>query len=703
MLVDFLIKITGKIKKIGTFFKELWGDLLDLFRFGVLIGLYVIAQIVFKVVRMRIMPRSLSSFIAKRFSVFYSRTTAIFERNEPFTISRIDLIEVALRNMSAKKARTFITVGGMSLGIAAIVFLVSVGYGLQNLVISRVARLDELKQADIDKNPGSKVSMDDKTVADIKQVPGVKEVLPLISVVGRVEFNNSITDVAVYGVTSDYLKNSAIKPIVGSIFESNELAVVLDSEKGKVAGLKTERLIPEMGKEISKVDYTINPGEWIRVREGPSTNAKILGYTRRVEGIQQGVQVWGSEYESSGDEGNAGKDLDGNYYGRWIKTDVYLWQQGDCEKDDSDCEGGKYKIMRNGEGRQIQEVGYFAEFNASIHSTIKEFKSGQVLGDSTSTLTEELVLAETTTVDSTQTSSSGMTIKVTDDPNFIEILEENISVDTQKVTRVDLSNSAKKLAVVNKAFLQILGIREQEAVDKEFNISFIVTSDLLKNSTEKVESNLSSYKIVGVTPDDKVPMMYVPFIDLRSLGVGNYSQIRMIAKDQTVLPKTRLQIESMGFVTRSVADTVNQINSFFNTVRLVLGAMGVVALVVASLGMFNTLTVSLLERTREVGLMRAMGMKSSEVQELFLSESIIMGVFGGCIGLVLGFVAGKFLGFILSIFSVAKGVGYIDITKIPGTFVLLIIILSVTVGFITGIYPATRAKKISALNALRYE
>ena len=124
---------------------------------------------------------------------------------------------------------------------------------------------------------------------------------------------------------------------------------------------------------------------------------------------------------------------------------------------------------------------------------------------------------------------------------------------------------------------------------------------------------------------------------------------------------------------------------------------------VASLGMFNTLTVSLLERTREVGLMRAMGMKSSEVQELFLSESIIMGVFGGCIGLTLGFVAGKFLGFVLSIFAIAKGVGYVDVTYLPFPFIMLILILSVTVGFITGIYPATRAKKISALNALRYE
>jgi putative ABC transport system permease protein len=119
--------------------------------------------------------------------------------------------------------------------------------------------------------------------------------------------------------------------------------------------------------------------------------------------------------------------------------------------------------------------------------------------------------------------------------------------------------------------------------------------------------------------------------------------------------------------------------------------------------MFNTLTVSLLERTREVGLMKAMGMKSTEVHELFLTESMTMGFFGGLIGLVLGFVAGKILGLILSIFAVVSGVGFIDITYIPFAFVLVIVFLSIIVGVGTGIYPAKRATKISALNALRYE
>jgi len=248
-----------------------------------------------------------------------------------------------------------------------------------------------------------------------------------------------------------------------------------------------------------------------------------------------------------------------------------------------------------------------------------------------------------------------------------------------------------------------MGISENVAVGKKFNASFVVVGDFLNNQAEKIESAPTEYTIVGVTPQEKTPVFYVPFIDLRTLGITNYSQIKMVVKNQTDLSKVRRQVEAMGYATRSVADTVQQINSLFSTVRTILALLGMVALAVAALGMFNTLTVSLLERTREVGLMKAMGMKSSEVQELFLTESMIMGFFGGILGIGVGFLAGKLAGLFLSTFTILKGVGFVDISYIPPSFVLVIIFLSLLVGLVTGIYPAKRATKISALNALRYE
>lgn len=134
-----------------------------------------------------------------------------------------------------------------------------------------------------------------------------------------------------------------------------------------------------------------------------------------------------------------------------------------------------------------------------------------------------------------------------------------------------------------------------------------------------------------------------------------------------------------------------------------LALLGAVALSIASLGMFNTLTVSLLERTREVGLMKAMGLKNSEVKELFLTESMIMGSMGGFLGLTSGFLAAKLVEAIISAYTLMRGVGLVSIVSVPILFALLIIFISFMVGLLTGIYPARRSTRISALNALRYE
>jgi len=231
----------------------------------------------------------------------------------------------------------------------------------------------------------------------------------------------------------------------------------------------------------------------------------------------------------------------------------------------------------------------------------------------------------------------------------------------------------------------------------------VVVGELLDNQDDKIESVPADYTIVGVIPEGKNPIFYIPFIDLRSLGITNYSQAKISTETQKGLPEVRQKIEAMGYVTQSVADTVSQINSLFSTARSVFALLGMVALAVAALGMFNTLTVSLLERTREVGLMKAMGMRSEEVKELFLTESMVMGFYGGILGIVLGVVAGKFLSLILTIFALSRGAGVINISHVPFYFIVLIAVLSLGVGIATGIYPARRATKISALNALRYE
>jgi ABC-type antimicrobial peptide transport system permease subunit len=529
------------------------------------------------------------------------------------------------------------------------------------MVVSKVTRLDELRQADLTPQLGSKNKLNDKILSDVAGFTGVDKVLPVISVVGSVIYNDSKSDVPVYAVTSGYLTDSAIKPLYGKIFESNTLVSqnINEKEVPEVAGAQ----IDFVENKPDEVQFNIIPEEWVNVRQGSNAAAQLLGLTKRADSALFGTKTEGGDYITK--EGTSRE---------WIKSNYVIY-----EKD----ENGRYQEKESVEG-------FVATTNLVIEATI--YHDSKVLGVS-SIDTDLLGTA----------SETDFTIVESDDPNFVVIPEEMVETGDNKTKAVALSAEAVKQTVINTAAVELFGLAAEDAVGKKVNIAFTATSSVLGTDSQKIETIPELYEIVAVIPDDKSPVMYVPFIDLKTAGIENYSQARLYAEKKDQLATIRKQAEALGFNTRSAVDTVARINSLFGTLRIILGIMGTVALIVASLGMFNTFTVSLLERTREVGLMKAMGMRSNEVQRLFLTEAMIMGFSGGTLGIFVGFLLGKLLDSVLTVLSVTKGQGALGITYIPLNFIVLIGVLSLLVGILTGIYPSTRAKKISALNALRYE
>lgn len=593
------------------------------------------------------------------------------DRSDTSGVSQLYLMEIAFKNMAAKKTRTVVTIGGMAIGISFIVFLVSIGYGLQEVVVARVARLDELKQAEIVPGLSADLALTDATINKFKEIKNVESVLPLIAVIGRVSYQNSVSDLAVYGATSDYLKYSALQPTKGTLFESNATTL----EVNKIKSNPDNEGTAKNGEKIRDISINIESGTWLKVRENPSAKSTIIGYTKRVEGRTSGEEVWGETYVSDDKVGASGKDSEGKTLGKWVKSEFLLWEKKSCSvQEDSECEGGQYVVLRDEENTQVQKEGFVAEIGMTV---VDNDQSAKVLG--------------------VNTKDNAGTLPV------VEMASESAGVADQQVEKVSIDSKEKKEIVVNQSVLQLLSIDENQAIGKELSLSLVVVGELLEDPNVRIESAPLNYKIVGVIPDEGTPIIYVPFMDVRSLGVNKYSQLKVIAKDNGSLRDIRTTIESAGYGTVSVSDTVAQIDSLFSNFRLVLSILGLVALSVAALGMFNTLTVSLLERTREVGLMKAMGLKSGEVKSLFLTESMIMGLYGGILGLLLGVGLGKLLSLILSALSVVKGVGFVDVSYVPLSFVVFVILLSILVGIATGYYPAKRATKISALNALRYE
>lgn len=638
-------------QNIGSFFN----NSTYIFSYMILIGLYSVLSLVRrlgdKVSLFAKLERPLDKFVH------------LLDRHQANSISRIELIGLALQNMKSKKSRTFITIGGMTIGIAAIVFLVSIGYGLQSLVINRVARLDEMKQTDVTVQPGSKLTINQDVVKVIKTFSNVELALPQIAVVGKVNFNNSSTDMAAYGVTRDYLEQSAISPVIGDIFSSNDIETsIIAAKQDEPTTSKIDTLKEgEVGSKIRSVNFTVNKDKWVEVNQYANTDSSILGYISSEIGKVTADEVWGGTYPDSETNGSAGQTAAGTKLSRWLKIRTPLWQKT--------AQG--YEPILNDQQQQSKVTGYIREVNI------------------TATETGDLEIVKET---------------ITDDGEWVELEGESDTAKTQVVSKVKLSDEITDLdAVVNRGFIKVLGLDENQSIGQKFSVTFIATGKLLNEDQDRIESIPVEYTIIGVTPDERTPLFYVPLVHLRSLGIYNYSQAKIVVNKEQNLAEVRERIESQGYSTSSVSDTVSQINSLFATLRLLLALVGMVALSVAALGMFNTLTVSLLERTREVGLLKAMGMKSYEVRDLFLAESMIMGSLGGILGITVGLLIGFILQLILSAFSIIKGAGFLSIINIPLPFAFAIILLSFIVGILTGIYPARRAKKITALNALRYE
>jgi putative ABC transport system permease protein len=174
-------------------------------------------------------------------------------------------------------------------------------------------------------------------------------------------------------------------------------------------------------------------------------------------------------------------------------------------------------------------------------------------------------------------------------------------------------------------------------------------------------------------------------------------------KDTGSLPSVQDEILAKGFAVTALSKTVDQANKIFQGIQGVLAVFGSIALIVSAIGMFNTMTVTLLERTAEIGVMRTIGASSLDIVILFVAEAVIVGLLGGVVGILMGVGIGEIANGLLGVVASKFGGDAVRIFKYPFLFLLFITTFSGVVGFITGLFPARRAAKINPLDAIRYK
>jgi putative ABC transport system permease protein len=198
--------------------------------------------------------------------------------------------------------------------------------------------------------------------------------------------------------------------------------------------------------------------------------------------------------------------------------------------------------------------------------------------------------------------------------------------------------------------------------------------------------------------------------DLRDILRGDspsdkptYSSLTVRVKSPSLVEATEVKLKDLGFSAFSLLDASNALRAFFKVVDLFLLIFSSVALVVATLGIVNTLVMAVLERRREIGVLKALGAADRDVKQLFFVEAAVMGLFGGIAGTLIGWLIGRAINFGTNVYLHRQNLPGADITSVPLWLVLLGIGFAVLVSLAAGLYPASRAARLDPVQALRYE
>ncbi len=292
----------------------------------------------------------------------------------------------------------------------------------------------------------------------------------------------------------------------------------------------------------------------------------------------------------------------------------------------------------------------------------------------------------------------------------------------QEVSSVTYKNKIDKGATIAGAsynYPQVVNITidkgsfftqaQERGGNKVAVVGYTIVSKLFGNENpigKTITVGSGRYTIIGVVAKrgsvfglDQDNVVGIPItVALRQFGITNISTIYMRAKDPTLVPlvekeATRALLQRLtqdDFNLQTQESALSTITNVTNILSIALGGIAAISLLVGGIGVANIMLVSVTERTREIGLRKALGAKRKDILNQFLLEAVMLSVAGGLIGILLGLGAS---------FIIAK----IFVSQVTPWSIFLAFFFSILVGVVFGMAPAIKASKLSPIEALRYE
>lgn len=272
-----------------------------------------------------------------------------------------------------------------------------------------------------------------------------------------------------------------------------------------------------------------------------------------------------------------------------------------------------------------------------------------------------------------------------------------------------LNDNAPDTVVITRGVAQAFNASPESMVGQPLSLALFASSDAARIGEKKSQDKASEESIgtitttiAGVIDGDE----NIVYFHLQALPDGRFSsfnQLKLKTQSADVMEQVREAVIARHFSVSSLSDTVAQANKVFGAIQITLMFFGMIALGVSAIGMFNTMTIALLERTEEIGIMKSIGASRGSIALMFVVESTMMGLLGSLCGVVMSYTGGKLINSIVNVIAERFGGQSASLFYSPLWFVGLVILFGAFVGFLTGLFPARQASRIDPLDALRYK
>jgi putative ABC transport system permease protein len=284
------------------------------------------------------------------------------------------------------------------------------------------------------------------------------------------------------------------------------------------------------------------------------------------------------------------------------------------------------------------------------------------------------------------------------DSKILAVDTDFIKLDGIKITQgYDINSNEPNGVVISDSLAKIFEKQPQEMLGSDL---ILYLPERGEQKTDKIEMH---FKIIGFTEKKDILIYMNSQVIDKDVTNLTYTRLKVKCNSSTILPTVREKITENGFIVSALTDLIRQVDQAFGVIRIILGFFGAIALMVSAIGMFNTMTVALLERTEEIGIMKSIGASNYDILWMFVFESTIMGFLGGLSGMFIGFFGGQVFNFLVNFLAQRLGGAATSLLYFPLWFSLFILAVATLVGFFTGVIPARKASATDPLEALRYK